>query len=201
MSHLGERVKGSVTLLGLKGAIRSVRPELKKPGMNSNRNKLCTGEERLSDGVARRWRDAPSKKSPWICRSGTRQSVCSSGAGALPSLQNFAPLFRPVLLLFRKPRRIGHDRGAGSRFDLLDPSGPESGAEFCRDCCASLPLPHKLCLELLRQIHVDFLLGASVPPRPHRTVTPVTGPYHEKNKGILYRRKIVRIILLSGLRH
>ena len=91
-----------------KDATRSVRPELKKPGMNSNRNKLCTGEERLSDGVARRWRDAPSKKSPWICRSGTRQSVCSSGAGALPSLRNFDPLSRSVLLLCRKPRRIRH---------------------------------------------------------------------------------------------
>ena len=136
--------------------------------------KFEEGEEGLSGRLARRGRRAVSKKSPGICRSDVRQSRSDSGAGALPSLRNFDALLRSVLLLLRNPRRIGHDRGAGRRFDILLPSRRESGSELRRDCSASLPLPHKLYLVPLRQIPGDFLLTACAPPRPHN-VTPRPG--------------------------
>ena len=127
--------------------------------------------------------------------------MSDSGAGALPSLRNFDALLRSVLLLLRNPRRIGHDRGAGMRFDILLPSRRESASELRRDCSASLPLPHKLYLVPLRQIPGDFLLTACAPPRPHTvTNSPVTR-YPVIHEGILYRRIFDRIILLFEPRY
>ena len=53
------------------------------------------GQQRLSDGLARRWRRALGKKSPWICRSGTGQSVSDIGADALQLDGKIESLFAP----------------------------------------------------------------------------------------------------------
>ena len=61
------------------------------------------GQQRLSDGLARRWRRALGKKSPWICRSGTRQSASDSGAGALQLEDNFGTGFAPEGSAIQEP--------------------------------------------------------------------------------------------------
>ena len=99
-----------------------------------------------SGGLARRWRHAVGKKSPWICRSDARQRASGSESAALQSLRKFVPLLRCMLLLFRKQRRTGKDSGSGRRFDLRNPSGRESASKVRRDCRAALPLPLALVL-------------------------------------------------------
>ena len=61
------------------------------------------GQQRLSDGLARRWRRALGKKSPWICRSGTRQSASDSGAGALQLDGKIESLFAPEGSAIQEP--------------------------------------------------------------------------------------------------
>ena len=104
-------------------------------------------------------------------------------------------------LLFRKQPRTGKDRGSGRRFELRNPSGRETGAVLFvivgrRSRYHSPFVSHHCDKSPGTSYQPRHLLPVPTPPAP----VPVTR-YQKTLEAILYRRIIVRIILLYEPRY